>query len=71
MTRLQSRLKVGTKWVTALPPLVFVYKNIELARNVKILRAGLIKFEVIDMSILPSKSYTLDLQKIGCGYDMR
>lgn len=72
MEILQSRLKAETEWVTPLPILVNLKfnKNIESTRNVRILCAGLIEFEVIDMTILPSRSYTLDLDKKLCDCGM-
>lgn len=60
--RLQSRLKAGIEWVTRLPLFVLfrLNKNIEAARNVRILHVGLIEFKVVD---IPNRSYTLNLEK--------
>ncbi|XP_044508929.1 uncharacterized protein LOC123227870 [Mangifera indica] len=68
MTRIHNRLKATREWVTPLPPLLLakLNKNIKSARNVRILHASLMEFEVIDMSVLPSGTYTLDLQKRSC-----
>ncbi|XP_044486321.1 uncharacterized protein LOC123211585 [Mangifera indica] len=72
MKRLHSRLKEGTEWVTPLPPLVVkkLNKSIEIARNVSISYAGLQEFEVIDMNGIPSKTYTLNLDKRICDCGM-
>ncbi|XP_044508956.1 uncharacterized protein LOC123227891 [Mangifera indica] len=72
MKRLYSRLKAGTEWVTPLPPLVVkkLNKSIETARNVSISYAGLQEFEVIDMNGIPSKTYTLNLDKRICDCGM-
>lgn len=67
--RLQRRLKDGTKWVTILSLVVLLRlnKNIEVAKNVKILHARLREFEVVDMTIIPNISYCLNLDKL-CDY---
>ncbi|XP_044506443.1 uncharacterized protein LOC123226047 [Mangifera indica] len=72
MKRLYSRLKAGTEWVTPLPPLVVkkLNKSIETARNVSISYAGLQEFEVIDMNGIPSRTYTLNLDKRICDCGM-
>lgn len=65
-----GRLKARSKWVTPLPFLVNLKlnKNIEAVRNVIILYVGLIEFEVMDMSLTPSRSFTLGLDKRICDY---
>lgn len=65
ITRLQSRSKVASLQVTLLPLLMYakLNMNIQAFRNVWIVHTSLIEFEVIDLVILPSKIYTLDLQK--------
>lgn len=68
MRRLQQRLKAEIEWVTPLPPLVLLRlnKNIEVARNDRILHAWLREYEVIDMTDILNKSYCLNLDKKFC-----